>query len=57
MIAHTSATNAGNKRYFSVMKVNDAILTRQKRQRDMERYEAMKILTRSEQETYMVGNI
>ena len=44
MIAHTNATNAGNKRSFSVVKVDDAISTRQKRQRDMGRYEAMKYL-------------
>ena len=42
VIAHTNATNAGNKRSFSVVKVDDAILTRRKRQRDMGRYEAMK---------------
>ena len=42
VIAHTNATNAGNKRSFSVVKVGDAISTRQKRQRDMGRYEAMK---------------
>jgi len=44
VIAHTNATNAGNKHSFSVVKVNDAILTRQKRhrERDMGRYEAMK---------------
>ena len=37
VIAHTSATNAGNKRSFSVMQVEDVISTRQKRQRDMGR--------------------
>jgi len=42
VIAHTNATNAGNKRSFSVMKVDDAISTRQKRQHDMGRYETMK---------------
>ena len=42
VIAHTNATNAGNKRSFSVVKVDDAISTRQKRQRDMGRYEVMK---------------
>ena len=42
VIAHTNATNAGNKRSFSVVKVDDAISTRRKRQRDMGRYEAMK---------------
>jgi hypothetical protein len=41
VIAHTNATNAGNKRSFSVVKVDDAISTRRKRQRDMGRYEAM----------------
>ncbi len=35
VIAYTNATNAGNKRSFSVVKVDGAILTRQKRQRDM----------------------
>ena len=42
VIAYTNVTNEGNKHSFSVVKVNDAILTRQKRQRDMGRYEAMK---------------
>ena len=42
VIAHTNATNAGNKRSYSVVKVDDAILTRRKRQRDMGRYEAIK---------------
>ena len=42
VIAHTNATNAGNKRSFSVVKVDDAILTRRKRQRDIGRYEVMK---------------
>jgi len=42
VIAHTSATNAGNKRSFSVMQVEDVILNRRKRQRDMGQYEAMK---------------
>jgi hypothetical protein len=42
VIAHTSATNAGNNHSFSVLKVDDSILTRQKRQRDMGQYEAMK---------------
>jgi len=42
VIAHTNATNAGNKRSFSVVKVDNAISTRRKRQRDMGRYEAMK---------------
>ena len=30
VIAHTNATNAGNKHSFSVVKVDDAISTRQK---------------------------
>jgi len=34
--------NAGNKHFLSVVKVDNAILTRQKRQRDMGQYEAMK---------------
>ena len=42
VIAHTNAVNAGNKHFLSVVKVDNAILTRQKRQRDMGRYEAMK---------------
>ena len=42
VIAHTNAMNAGNKHPFSVVKVDDAILTRRKRQRDMGRYEAIK---------------
>ena len=42
MIAHTNATNAGNKRSFSVVKVDDAISKSRKRQRDMGQYEAMK---------------
>ncbi len=42
VIAHTNATNAGNKRSFSVVKVDDAILTRRKRHHDMGQYEAMK---------------
>jgi hypothetical protein len=41
VIAHTNATNAGNKRSFSVAKISDSILTRQKKQQDMGRYEAM----------------
>ena len=42
VIAHTNATNAGNKRSFSVVKVDDAISKSRKRQRDMRRYETMK---------------
>jgi hypothetical protein len=42
VIAHTSTTNARNKCSFSVMKVEDTISTRQKRQRDMGQYEVMK---------------
>jgi hypothetical protein len=30
VIAHTKATNAGNKRSFSVAKIDDSILTHQK---------------------------
>ncbi len=41
MIAHTDATNLGNKCSFSVAKVHVTILTHQKKQRDMGRYEAM----------------
>ena len=41
VIAYTSATNAGNKRSYSVMKVEDAISTRRKRQHELGRYEAM----------------
>ncbi len=41
VIAHTNATNTGNKHSFSVPKINDAILTRQKKQRDMRRYKGM----------------
>jgi sulfur transfer complex TusBCD TusB component (DsrH family) len=42
VIDHTSVTNTGNKCSFSVAKVEDAILIRQKRQHDMGRFEAMK---------------
>ncbi len=42
VIAHTNATNAGNKHSFPVAKVNDTILTRQKKQCDMGQYKAMK---------------
>jgi len=41
-MVHTDATKAGNKHSFSVEKVENAIMKRQKRQRDMGRYEAMK---------------
>jgi hypothetical protein len=41
VIAHTDATNLGNKRSFSVAKVDGTILTRQKKQRDMGQYKAM----------------
>ncbi len=41
MIAHTKATNAGNKHSFSVAKIDDSILTRQKKQQDMGRYKGM----------------
>ena len=37
VIAHTSATNAGNKHSFSVMQVEGVISTRRKKQRDMGR--------------------
>ena len=46
VIAHTSATNAGNKLSFSVMQAEDVISTRRKSQRDMGRYEAMKYLNK-----------
>jgi hypothetical protein len=42
VITHTDKTNAGNKRSFSVAKIDDAISTRRKKQRDQGRYEAMK---------------
>ena len=42
VIAHTYATNAGNKRSFSAEKVDDTITKQRKMQRDMGRYEAMK---------------
>jgi hypothetical protein len=35
VIAHTEATNAGNKRSFSVTKIDDSISTHRKKQRDM----------------------
>ncbi len=41
MIAHTDATNAGNKHSFSVAKIGDSISTCQKKQQDMGQYEAM----------------
>jgi hypothetical protein len=41
VIAHTEATNAGNKGSISVLKIDDSISTRQKKKQDMERYEAM----------------
>jgi hypothetical protein len=41
VIAHTKATNAGNKHSFSVAKIDDSISTRQKKQQDMGQYEAM----------------
>jgi hypothetical protein len=41
VIAHTNATNTGNKHSFSVAKVDNTILTCQKKQHDMGRYEAM----------------
>jgi hypothetical protein len=41
VIAHTDATNAGKKHSFSVAKIGDSILTRQKKQQDMGRYKAM----------------
>ncbi len=41
VIAHTDATDAGNKRSFSVEKVDDTIAMRQKRQHNLGRYEAM----------------
>ena len=41
VIAHTNATNSGNKQSFSVAKVEDTISTRQKKQCDIGRYEAM----------------
>ncbi len=41
MIAHTDATNAGNKHSFSVEKVDDTITMQRKRQRNLGLYEAM----------------
>ncbi len=41
VIAHTDATNAGNKHFFSVAKIGDSILTPRKKQQDMGQYEAM----------------
>ncbi len=41
VIAHTEATNAGNKRSFSVVKIDDSISMRRKKQQDMGRYDAM----------------
>ncbi len=41
VIAHTDAMNTGNKRSFSVGKVDDIILTRQKKQRGMGQYKGM----------------
>ncbi len=41
VIAHTDATNLGNKQSFSVAKVEDTISTRRKKQHNMGRYEAM----------------
>ena len=42
VIAHTNATNAGNKRSFSRTKSEDTIAMSRKKQRDMGRFEAMK---------------
>jgi hypothetical protein len=41
VIAHTDATNAGNKHSFFVTKIDDSILMRQKNQQDMGQYKAM----------------
>jgi hypothetical protein len=41
VIAHTKAMNAGNKHSFSVTKIGNSILMRQKKQQDMGQYEAM----------------
>jgi hypothetical protein len=41
VIAHTDATNAGNKHSFSVEKVDDTITMQRKRQRNLGLYEAM----------------
>ncbi len=41
VIAHTNATNAGNKHSFSVAQVDNMNMTCQKKQHDMGRYEAM----------------
>ncbi len=57
VIAHTNAINLGNKQSFSVAKVEDTILTRQKKQHDMGQYEAMQYFKkgREDEQTYMVG--
>jgi hypothetical protein len=44
VIAHTKATNAGNKLSFSRTKSEDTIAMSRKKQRDMGRFEAMKYL-------------
>ncbi len=41
MIDHGEKTNAGNKRSFSEVKIDNMVTTQQKRQRDMGQYEAM----------------
>jgi hypothetical protein len=41
VIAHTEATNAGNKHSFSVVKIDDSISSRRKKQQDMGRYKGM----------------
>jgi hypothetical protein len=35
VIAHTNATDAGNKHSFSVAKIGNSIMTHQKKQQDM----------------------
>jgi len=42
VIAHTNATNAGNKHSFSRTKSDDTIAMSRKKQQDMGRFEAMK---------------
>ena len=42
VITHTNKTNAGNMRSFSMAKIDNAISTRRKKQRDQGQYEGMK---------------
>ena len=40
-LCHTKVMNAGNKRSFSVAKIDDSISTHQKKQQDMGQYKGM----------------